>query len=77
MQVRQRVLQQLRERRPVQEDCSYSDSEKKCGFRQVLYTLDEAIEINRRMLEAEGRQAWNQREYNVLQLIKEHLNQAR
>lgn len=59
----------------AQEDCSYSESEKEYGFRQVLHTLDEAIGINEEMLAAEGRQAWNQREYKVLLLIKEHLAQ--
>ena len=62
---------------PEQEECRYSDSEKKYGFRQVLYTLDEAIRINEKMLEAEGHQAWNQREYKVLLMIREHLNQTR
>ena len=37
-----------------------------------LYTLDEALEKNRIMLENEGKQAWNQREYKTLQLIKDY-----
>ena len=40
---------------------------------QVLYTLDEALEKNQTMLGKEGKQAWNQREYNTLLLIKEYL----
>lgn len=57
---------------PEQGECDYSENEKKHGFRQVLYTLDEALEKNRKMLEGEGKQAWNQREYRTLLLIKEH-----
>lgn len=58
---------------PEQGECDYSENEKKHGFRQALYTLDEALEKNRKMLEGEGKQAWNQREYRTLLLIKEHL----
>ncbi len=53
--------------------CDYTDNEKKYGFRQVLYTLEEALEKNRRMLNEEGAKAWNQREYKTLLLIKSHL----
>ena len=56
-----------------QGDCEYSDNEKKYGFHQVFYSLDEAIRKNELMLKAEGMQAWNQREYNTLLQIKEHL----
>lgn len=56
--------------------CDYTENEKKYGFRQVLYTLDEALEINKRMLEREGKQAWNQREYNTLLLIRDHLEKV-
>lgn len=56
--------------------CNYTENEKKYGFRQVLYTLDEALEINKRMLEREGKQAWNQREYNTLLLIRDHLEKV-
>jgi len=62
---------------PEQGDCAYTDNEKKYGFRQVLYTLEEAIEKNERMLEAEGTKAWNQREYRTLLLIKEYLENRR
>ena len=51
--------------------CDYTENEKKYGFRQVLYTLDEAISKNEKMLEKEGRQAWNQREYRTLLLISD------
>ncbi len=58
---------------PEKGSCNYTANEKKHGFKQVLYTLDEALEQNRLMLEKEGKQAWNQREYKTLQLIKEYL----
>lgn len=55
----------------VQEECHYTENELKHGFQQVWSTLDEAIAVNEEMLSREGRKAWNQREYNVLKLIKE------
>ena len=58
---------------PSQEPCRYTDSEKKHGFRQVWYPLDEAIRINEELIAAEGRHPWNQREYLVLKLIRDHL----
>lgn len=58
---------------PEQGACDYSENEKKHGFRQVLYTLEEALEKNRKMLNEEGAKAWNQREYRTLLLIKEYL----
>ena len=58
---------------PEQGACDYSENEKKHGFRQVLYTLEEALERNRKMLNEEGAKAWNQREYRTLLLIKEYL----
>lgn len=57
---------------PAQGQCKYSENEKRYGFRQVFYTIEEALEKNERMLENEGRQAWNQREYKTLLLIKEY-----
>ena len=57
----------------MQEECSYTENENKYGFHQVLYTLDEALGINREMLECEGKHPWNQREYKVLQMLKKHL----
>ena len=56
-----------------QEACQYTENEKKHGFRQVWHTLDDAIRINEEMLQREGVHPWNQREYNVLKLIREHL----
>lgn len=58
---------------PEQGTCDYSENEKKHGYRQVLYTLEEALEKNEKMLAEEGKQAWNQREYRTLLLIKEYL----
>lgn len=56
-----------------QGECSYSPHEIRFGFRQVWYTLDEAIAINREMLDRDGEQAWNQREYRTLLAVKEYL----
>ena len=58
---------------PEKGECDYTDNEKKYGFKQVLYTLEEAIEKNKIMLEKEGKHAWNQREYKTLLLIKDYL----
>ena len=57
--------------------CAYTENEKKYNFRQVLYTLEEAIEKNEAMLEKEGKQAWNQREYKTLLLIKDYMENGR
>lgn len=59
---------------PEQGQCEYSENEKEEGFHAVFYTIEEALEKNERMLEKEGRQAYNQREYKTLLLIKDHLN---
>ena len=59
---------------PEQGQCEYSENEKKYGFHQVFYTIEEALEKNERMLEKEGRQAWNQREYRTLLLIKDYFD---
>ena len=56
-----------------QEECHYTDNEKKHGFRQVWYTPDEAIGISHAALLREGNLGWHDREYRVLKLIKEHL----
>ena len=58
---------------PGQSACEYTENEKKYGFHQVLYTIEEALEKNYAMLEREGKQAWNQRECETLQLIKNHI----
>lgn len=59
---------------PDQGQCEYSENEKKYGFHQVLYTIEEALKVNERMLDNEGPQAWNQREYKTLLLIKDYLS---
>ncbi len=56
-----------------QGECEYSENEKEEGFHQVFYTIEEALEKNERMLEKEGLQAWNQREYKTLLLIRDYL----
>lgn len=59
---------------PGQGQCDYTETEKRYGFHQVFYTVEEALEKNEKMLEREGRQAWNQREYKTLLLIKDYLD---
>lgn len=54
---------------PDQEECHYSENEKKHGFRVVWLPLEEALARNRQMLEREGAKPWNQREYRVLELL--------
>ena len=51
----------------------YSENEKKDGFRPVWISLEKAISCNRDMLRKEGVQPWNQRELQVLQLLKNDL----
>lgn len=58
---------------PEQGQCEYSENEKKYGFHQTFYTIEEALEKNERMFRNEGLQAWNQREYRTLLLIKDCL----
>jgi len=56
--------------------CRYSAAERRARFRPVLYTLEQAIQKNRAMLEREGKQTYNQREYRTLLLIRERLGQS-
>ena len=58
---------------PEKEECRYTENEKRRGFRQVCIPLDEALECNWRMLCKEGVLPWNQREYQVLRLLKDSL----
>ncbi|MBR1724139.1 MAG: NUDIX domain-containing protein [Ruminococcus sp.] len=57
-----------------QGECDYSENEKRYGMHFRACTLEEAFEINEQTLQREGKQAWNQREYNTLMLLKEHLS---
>lgn len=59
---------------PEKRLCEYSENEQKYGFQQVFYTIEEALEKNEIMLENEGRQAWNQREYRTLLLIRDYFD---
>lgn len=56
-----------------QEECHYTDNEKRYGFHQVWLPLEEAVETNWRMLCREGALPWNQREYQVLKLLQEYM----
>ncbi len=53
-------------------ETDYSESEKRLGMRRHICTAKEAIGINLKMLDREGVQAWNKREYNTLLLIEEY-----
>lgn len=55
-------------------ECDYSANEREHGMHLRACTLDEAIAINQKMLEKDGRHAWNQREYNTLMLIKKYID---
>ncbi len=55
-------------------ECDYSENEKALNMHLHACTLGEAIEINLKRLETEGRQAWNRREYNTLMLIKKYMD---
>lgn len=57
-------------------ECRYTEEEKKYGFHQVLYTLEEAIKANQEMLCKEGVMPWNQREICVLELLKEFMQKG-
>ncbi|MDD6049804.1 MAG: NUDIX domain-containing protein [Clostridiales bacterium] len=54
-------------------ECAYTANEQRHAFHRALYTVDEAIRINRAMLDREGESPWNQREYRTLLLLKQHL----
>jgi len=58
---------------PTKGQCNYTEDEMKSGFRQVLYSIEDALEKSRCVLERDGMQAWNQREYKTLLLIRDHL----
>lgn len=57
-----------------QEATHFTENEQKYGMHQVWVTLEEAIAINREMMQREGRRAWNQRELRVLELLRDSLN---
>ena len=58
---------------PTQGQCSYSENEIKSGFRQVWYTIEDALEKSKSVLERDGEHAWNQREYKTLLLLRDRL----
>ena len=58
--------------RTVKETCRYTENEEKFGFYPVWCSLDEAIRLNREMLDQTGAHAWNQREYRILELLKKY-----
>ena len=58
---------------PTKGQCKYTENEIESGFRQVLYSIEDALEKSKGVLEKDGVQAWNQREYKTLLLIRDHL----
>lgn len=60
----------------AQEACQYSESEQKYGMRQIWLPLEEALAVNRQMLDREGETPWNQREYRVLELLAERAGEG-
>lgn len=56
-------------------ECHYTQNELKHGFHLVRYSIEEALAKNKAMFAKEGKQAWNQREYNTMQLIKKYIEQ--
>ena len=58
---------------PTKGQCKYTENEIKSGFRQVLYSIEDALEKSKGVLEKDGVQTWNQREYKTLLLIRDHL----
>ena len=58
---------------PTKGQCNYTEDETRLGFRQVLYSIEEALEKSKRLLEKDDVQAWNRREYKTLLLIRDYL----
>lgn len=54
----------------IQTQCNYSDHEKELGYKLVYKTIDEALEYNKQYLEKIGEKPENEREYQILELIK-------
>ena len=52
-----------------QQACQYSANEQRYGMRQVWLPLEEAIRVNRQMVEREGCHPWNRREVRVLEML--------
>ena len=59
------------------EACKYTPHEIRLGFHPVWVTIEEALKVNKAMIEAEGKSPLNQREYNSLLLIKEYMDKKK
>ncbi len=53
-----------------------TENEQSLGMHCRTYTIDEAAEKNRTMLDIKGEQAWNRREYETLLLIRDYMNKT-
>lgn len=47
----------------------YTENELRYGMHQVWVTPEEALRVNREMVQREGRNPWNQRELKVLEVL--------
>ena len=52
---------------------SYTRKERKAGYSVMWTTLDEAIRLNKELLDKEGYLPWNQRDYRTLLVLKDYL----
>ena len=57
-------------------ETSLSEQEKSCGMHFGMYTIEDAVERNRRLLGAEGAYAWARREYETMLRIKDHMERT-
>ena len=58
------------------EATEFSNNEKSYGMQFKMFTLEEAIAKNRKMLDTVGELAWNRREYKSLLLIRQYLENS-
>ncbi|MCQ2576111.1 MAG: NUDIX domain-containing protein [Treponema sp.] len=54
-------------------ECHYTENEKKHGYKIAYYTLDEAMKHLKKHLEEIGEKPEHEREYQILEFIKELL----
>lgn len=61
----------------TQVDCNYSQHEKELGYKLVCYTVEEALEHNRKYFAENGEEPEKDREYLILKMMKELTADAR
>lgn len=57
----------------TQTECNYSEHEKELGYKIAYYTLEEALEYNKNYLIKIGEIPENEREYQILKLLKKEM----